>query len=109
MSKDEQGYNGWANYETWVASLHIDNEQGTYEEVRRIVADAIAEGAEDGDNYPAVAIADLVREWADETYIDAVREDRPSGLALDLLGHAFARIDWYEIARGYIAELAEAL
>jgi len=30
MSKDEQGYNGWANYETWNLNLWAMNNEGSY-------------------------------------------------------------------------------
>ena len=28
MTKDEEGYNGWTNRETWATALHINNDQG---------------------------------------------------------------------------------
>lgn len=30
MSKDEQGYSGWKNYETWNVALYIQNDYGLY-------------------------------------------------------------------------------
>ena len=32
MSKDEQGYSGWTNYETWNVALWIGNDEGLYHE-----------------------------------------------------------------------------
>jgi hypothetical protein len=31
MGQDEQRYNGWTNYETWVTALWLDNDQATQE------------------------------------------------------------------------------
>ena len=33
-SGTEQGYNGWANYETWNVALWIGNDEGLYELAR---------------------------------------------------------------------------
>lgn len=30
MTKDEEGYNGWTNYETWNIALWVDNEYEVY-------------------------------------------------------------------------------
>ena len=30
ITPDEQGYNGWSNYETWAVNLHLSNDEGLY-------------------------------------------------------------------------------
>ena len=34
--RKEKGYNGWTNYKTWLVSLNVDNNEGTYNMVRNI-------------------------------------------------------------------------
>jgi len=100
---DEQGYNGWKNYETWATALWIDNDQGTYEEARRIVR---AEIDRDEEGVALWRVVDALKEWAEELFIDPVTEDGPAGLHVDLLRAAWGEVDWYEIARNWIEELA---
>jgi len=37
LSANENDYNGWTNWETWNLKLWLDNDEGTYREVQRIV------------------------------------------------------------------------
>lgn len=62
-SGDEQGYNGWTNWDTWHAKLLIDNEQGSNEEARRIVR----EGLQSGQNMQQVE--QQLADWARQTII----------------------------------------
>ena len=32
----EEGYNGYTNYETWLVCLNIDNDEGLYNDIRRV-------------------------------------------------------------------------
>ena len=113
---DEQGYNGWKNYETWVTALWIDNDQGTYNYAREVVAETLAD-ADVG--WPTMApsgtiqVADALKEWAEEAFIDPITEQGTtyptgSGLHIDLLRSAWGEVDWYEIAENYISEQVEA-
>jgi hypothetical protein len=79
----DEGYNGWRNYETWLVGLWFDNDEGLYNEARRIARRA-------KDRYDAgQALKDLVEEM--NTFND--RADVFS----DLLNAALSEVDWYEI------------
>jgi hypothetical protein len=95
MMSNEQGYNGWTNYETWVTALWIDNEEWSYNERRRIVAELNGEGR--------AAMADALQAWAEETFIDPITESRAS-LATDLLRAAWSDVNWFEIAENWMAD-----
>jgi hypothetical protein len=112
MSADEQGYNGWKNYETWAMALWIDNDQGSYTYARELM-----DGAEPNatsvayalDRDPAGVLADALKDWQEECMYDWEEIDsRPASVFTDLLHAAFGEVDWYEIAENYLSELAEA-
>lgn len=35
--ENENEYNGWGNYQTWKVALNIDNDEGLYNESRRLI------------------------------------------------------------------------
>jgi len=76
-------YNGWVNYETWLVALWIDNDQGLYEEARRIVR-------EGGD------LKDYIEEIICLSFGD--ESSWPTGLVGDLLTSALAEVEWRDIA-----------
>lgn len=80
-------YNGWATYETWAVALWLDNEEGSYEEARSIVA---RHEIEDG------SAAQALKEW-----LDATMPDLGSTLWSDLLRASFGEVHWQEIAEHY--------
>jgi len=84
---DERGYNGWPSYETWLVNLWMGNDPATDAICRELVAGtgSIGEAAE--------ALKDLVEE-------DSPFQEQ-SGLYVDLLGAALARVDWRALAEHY--------
>jgi hypothetical protein len=88
-------YNGWANYETWVVKLWLDNEEASY---RYWVEEARCwHGRDDG------AAPGLARRLKDEL-TEAAPLDQPS-LYSDLLWAALDEVDWLEIAESYLEDI----
>lgn len=85
-----EGYNGWSNYETWAAGLWLSNDEAEYRACCATVEDAgsVAAGATQLKEYIEVCLD------SNEAYT------RP-GLFTDLLQHALAVIDWYELAEHF--------
>lgn len=90
-----QEYNGWYNYETWLANLWFDGAFG--EDAERCVEDA------DGDMDAATdALAIVIRETI-EIHIEATTGK--SGFVDDIVNAALREINYEEIARHYIDEV----
>jgi hypothetical protein len=100
-------YNGWTNYETWVVNLWMDNEEGTYDYWREVAAD-IYNHAEQ----PALGGLGMTR-MDDAVYLlaDRLKNDHEeakdeilsntnlsASLWADLLGAALSEANWREIA-----------
>lgn len=82
-------YNGWTNYETWLAKLWL--------------GDLLAQHAEHG----ADITADHVREIVDEMAFAMCDGPDASGLMNDLLNSALQEINYDEIASHYVREEGE--
>lgn len=92
MSK---GYNGWANYETWLVNIWLTNDSGSvdyWEEVARDLWD------EEDPHKSERELADRLKE--------EIMESQPelSGLFADMLSAAFSEVDWDELASHYIED-----
>jgi hypothetical protein len=103
-------YNGWTNYETWCTALWIDNDQGEQEAVRELAQDAYDNPAVNQfvaglDRLERLQTMKLV-----ETLKDHIEEQWPdlgASMWADLLNASFGEIDWYDLARHYLAEVHE--
>jgi hypothetical protein len=110
MTGDEQGYNGWKNYETWAVALWIDNEQSSYE-WSRDMARTIREDAptslqvEDGvwsvEEAAKFNLADSLKDWQ-----ESEMPDLEASVWTDLLQSAFEEVDWEEIAENFLSDLS---
>jgi hypothetical protein len=100
---DEQGYNGWSNYETWVTVLWIDNDEGSYTYSRELVAEGVADSVGNDFRTPQGVVADLLKGWMESAMYDW--EPEHASVFTDLLHAAFSEVDWYEIADNYLSEV----
>ncbi len=100
MTKDEQGYNGWTNYETWCVNLWLNNDQGTYNAVNELVE-------EFDEDTNVIKIADAIKSFVEDLpECSSVREQ--ASFVSDLLGAALSEVDWYEIATTWISDRVTA-
>ena len=92
-------YNGWANYETWVAKLWLDNEEGSFNYWQERARELKGEGGE----HITLALADELKGMHDE---DNPLEE--AGVYTDLLNSALGEVNWYEIAESILEEVPKA-
>ena len=91
-------YNGWNNYETWLAALWIDNEYSSYQYRCELVEQVKEEHGEKDDR--EYCLASTLKDW--------IEEQNPladsASLFTDLLNSALSEVDWQEIAENFLAE-----
>lgn len=95
MGNNSEEYNGHANYETWLAALHIDNTRDYYFRVRGVLDDLKLKEA------PASEIMEAVEmEYRKllEEIVESCRDKVP-GIISDYLTHLLGTVDYVELAR----------
>lgn len=110
MTEQEKGYNGWANYETWVVNLWMDNEEGSQRYFADLAETAWADAADSKPLWSSQTRRDrAVQEMADQLKIHH-EELLPDvdGFAADLLNAAMSEVDWREIAEHLVDAAIEA-
>lgn len=95
----DKGYNGWTNYQTWVAALWMGEACCHWEDEAETCASAA-----DGDDGEARR---MFAKLAEDYYAEELHAVRARGLLADLLGHALGAIDWEEIAEHYTETACE--
>lgn len=98
MSNDEK-YNGWTNYETWLTALWIDNDYISYENRKEMVLHAQLEYP-NNEEKQIWMLAGLIKDWMEE--LNPLSES--SSLYADLINSALSEVDWGDIAEHYLAE-----
>jgi hypothetical protein len=92
QAQARQGYNGWANYETWLLALWVGNEESLYEYWERERAIEVEDAGE---------LAHELKEYFEES------QPALEGFWADLLGAALSEVNWYEIASHWVSDVKE--
>ncbi len=96
-------YNGWFNYETWLLKLWIDNEEGSSRywdaTAQEVYDEAEADAPFTRDERATLDLADRLKSEFEEA------QPELEGFWSDLLNAAMSKVNWYEIAEHYIADV----
>jgi hypothetical protein len=87
----DKTYNGWTNYATWRVALEIFDG-----------LNPIEDWGLEGETLTESELAELLQEHAEEL----VSQTAPEGLALDYALAFMSDVNWYEIARHMLEEVA---
>jgi hypothetical protein len=105
-----QTYNGYANYETWLVSVWIDNDQYTINHWVN-VAKHHYNISEDRKYFTKkeeaiISFSEVMKEWYGDSVPDS---DKIGGLFSDLLHAALGSVDWHELAGKYMDQYLESV
>jgi hypothetical protein len=104
MTTDNR-YNGWTNYETWNVKLWMDNEESSCsywnEVAQELYDDAEPDEVFSQRERAAIDLADRLREEHESAMPEL------TGTYADLLGAALTSVNWDEIARNMVDEIAD--
>ena len=97
MSKDETGYNGWKNYESWVTNLWLTNDEVSYNYLFDLAK-------ETPDKFE---LSKTLKNDTMERFYDIQDDGQLSGVFVDLLNASISMVDWVEIAEHAIQMVEE--
>jgi hypothetical protein len=109
-------YNGWTNRETWAVSLHLNNDEGLYYDLARILEASFLEDVDrstrEGWIRGVSSAVESLSEWVEEILSFGYWEDQggmPRGIQLmkDDVGSLW-RVNWREIVEGELEEEIQA-
>ncbi len=105
-----QTYNGYANYETWLVAMWIDNDQANID-YWMDVAKHQYNSAKDQKYFTKKEEAIIsLAEYMKEYYEDRMPEsDDIGGFWSDMLHAALGSVDWHELAGKYMDQALESV
>lgn len=103
----KRGYNGWSNYETWAASLWIDNDYGAY----KYWQDRTQEVYEESEATEYLTKTQVAANTLSSELEEFLQESNPLAGACnvysDLLSAAIGEVDVYEIVNHWLYDLEQ--
>ena len=91
MRDNDSTYQGWTNYPTWAVHLWLSNDEGLYDDARRIV------NAEWSDYDAGIALKEYIEELSEVIAPNIFG----ASFVADIYGWALALVDWHEIAEAF--------
>ena len=103
-----QTYNGYANYETWLVAVWIDNDQGNIDYWLDVARHhySISEDRKyfTKKEEAIISLSEDMKEWYSYRVPDS---DDIGGLWSDMLYAALGSVDWHELAGKYMEQVLE--
>ena len=110
MNTTQEKYDGWKNYETWCANLHIMNDMGEYVKWKGRASDIWKRSTESEvftrKERATFDLADDLKEDFDELAESALRQNCFVFFA-DMLRFAMSEVSWRQIAEDLIDDAIE--
>jgi hypothetical protein len=111
----DQTYNGWSNYATWGVALVLDNDEGTYPQVREMARDCRDAACEhpnvsghiwDLEQAERFLFADQLKDYVESLcgLDDDLGVTEPTMMAKQVLQAGLADVDWQEIADNILGD-----
>ena len=91
---NNEKYNGWTNYETWLVNIWVDNDKKLYFMMKDII------NSHDWTD-KAYELSKVLQETYEQ---QAENTGLKVGLMSDLLNGALRAVNWYELADHYITD-----
>lgn len=98
-------YNGWHNYETWLVSLWIDNEESSQAYWAEQAQEAWDQTDKDSDDRTHEAACSLSESL--KSHFEEANPCQDNGFWSDLMGAALSEVNWREIAENMLEEIAQ--
>jgi hypothetical protein len=92
-------YNGWANHETWLVAVWIDNDEKLLD---RVIAAGVetAQTCIENDEHPVSTTRHLMVQYLEDLFTDMLTDGQPA-IVCDFVGSALANVDWRTLAPRY--------